>query len=111
MSSQNFIKPEVQLFFAKLSNDRRQVNCAPVADTGLNGYSRQRRDLDRAAGQAFDIKSEQQLHRFKRYARVGGTGSFVATARLERVLAATGAWIAGKQTRGRPVCALFAGTR
>src|SRR5262249_10769832 len=80
-----------------------------IADTGLDGYSRQRRDLDRAASQAFDIKSEQQLHRFKRYSRVAGTESLVAAARLERVVAATSACITGNQTRARPVCELFDG--
>ena len=53
---QNFVESKVQFLVTKFSDDRRQVNRATVADARLNRHCGQRRNLNRAPGQALDVK-------------------------------------------------------
>ena len=51
------------------------MNRASIADARFNWHGCERRDFNRAASQSFNIKPQQRLHRFERYAHVTGAQS------------------------------------
>lgn len=85
------------------------MNGAAVADARFGGHCCQRRDLDGASRQTFDVQTQQVLNRFQRDAGIARAQRFVAAARLERVVAAAGACVARDHPGAGPIFELFDG--
>src|SRR5205085_7861128 len=111
--SEHFVEAKVSLIVGKLGHTRGQVNCAPVADARFDGQARERRDINRAPRQAFDVEAQGLCDQLKRESCAAAPERIVTLPRFERVVTAPRACVRAprRQSFMRPSLELLDGRR